>query len=152
MQKPQIAEFDPPLSGSPACSILVVSCDRYRDLWAPFFTLFQRYWPDCDMPVYLGANFVQAEFAGVRTLKAGDDESWSKGLRFFLENIQTEYVLLMLEDFFHAALSQPPARLFSKRHRCSSLPRRISRLASGGNLESKPSLGSACRRRINLGF
>ena len=53
MQKRQIARSD--------CSILVVSCDRYRDLWTPFFTLFQRYWPDCDMPVYLGTNCAQVE-------------------------------------------------------------------------------------------
>jgi len=38
------------------CSILIPSCDKYSDLWRPFFTLFWRHWPDCPFPVYLGSN------------------------------------------------------------------------------------------------
>jgi hypothetical protein len=99
MQKQQTGESD-----QVACSVLVVSCDRYRDLWTPFFTLLERHWPDCGMPIYLGTNSAQLDRANVRTLKAGDDEAWSRRLRFFLKNIDTNYVLLMLEDFF---LDQP---------------------------------------------
>lgn len=83
-----------------SCAVLVASCDRYRDLWTPFFTLFWRYWPDCPYPVYLGANCAAYEDPRVRTLKAGEDQSWSRGLKFFLEQIDTQYVFLLLEDFF----------------------------------------------------
>src|SRR6185437_10366090 len=85
---------------SQACSVLVSSCDAYSDLWTPLFTLFWRYWPDCPHPVNLGANQAQYDDPRVRTLKAGRDESWSKNLRFFLNQIDSEYVLLLLEDFF----------------------------------------------------
>lgn len=85
---------------SPTCSVLVSSCDAYSDLWTPFFTLFWRYWPDCPYPVHLGTNRAQYDDARVRTLKAGKDESWSKNLRFFLNQIDSECVLLLLEDFF----------------------------------------------------
>ncbi len=84
------------------CSILVVSCDKHCDLWTPFFTLFRRYWADCEMPVYLGTNRARSDQA--ITLNAGNDEAWSRRLRFFLQNIETDYVLLLLEDFF---LDQP---------------------------------------------
>jgi hypothetical protein len=84
----------------PSCSVLVVSCDRYRDLWKPFFHLFSSYWPDCRFPVYLGANFFSVEHPGVTNLHAGEDKSWSSNLRFFLQQISSEYVLLLLEDFF----------------------------------------------------
>jgi hypothetical protein len=94
MQRQQIDESD--LS----CSVLVVSCDKYRDLWTPFFTLFARYWPDCPMPVYLGTNCARLEHENVTTLNAGNDEAWSRRLRFFLQNLNSEYVLLLLEDFF----------------------------------------------------
>jgi glycosyltransferase involved in cell wall biosynthesis len=83
-----------------SCSVLVVSCDRYQDLWAPFFHLFWRYWPDCPFPLYLGANWETFESARVATLHAGADESWSKSLRYFLGQIESDYVLLLLEDFF----------------------------------------------------
>ncbi|MGH9692552.1 MAG: hypothetical protein ACRD5Z_00320, partial [Bryobacteraceae bacterium] len=36
----------------------------------------------------------------VCTLHAGTDESWSKSLKFFLSQIPSRYVLLLLEDFF----------------------------------------------------
>ncbi|MGA8027664.1 MAG: hypothetical protein WB992_11005 [Bryobacteraceae bacterium] len=83
-----------------SCAALVVSCDRYRDLWRPFFALFWRYWPDCPFPVYLGSNFETYSDERVTSLTAGEDESWSKNLRFFLNRLDSEYVLLLLEDFF----------------------------------------------------
>lgn len=52
------------------------------------------------MPVYLGTNSAQMNLDWVRTLNAGDDDEWSQRLRFFLQNIDTDYVLLLLEDFF----------------------------------------------------
>ena len=91
---------------TPSCAVLVVSCDRYRDLWTPFFALFWRYWPDCPFPVYLGSNFATHADKRVKSLSAGEDQSWSKNLRFFLENIDAQYVLLLLEDFF--LNRQPP--------------------------------------------
>jgi glycosyltransferase involved in cell wall biosynthesis len=87
-------------SEGPSCAVLIASCDAYRDLWTPFFTLFWRYWPDCPYPVYLGANRAAYEDSRVQTLRAGEDASWSNGLRFFLEQIGTDYVFLLLEDFF----------------------------------------------------
>jgi glycosyltransferase involved in cell wall biosynthesis len=89
-----------PVSAVPSCSVLVVSCDRYRDLWPPFFHLFWKYWPGCPFPVYLGANSATWHGSAVRTLHAGRDESWSKSLKFFLSQIPSRYVLLLLEDFF----------------------------------------------------
>lgn len=82
-----------------SCSVLVSSSDAYSDLWAPFFTLFWRNWPDCPYPVYLGTNQKQFDHPRVCTLNAGVDESWSKNLRFFLNQLESDYVLFLLEDF-----------------------------------------------------
>jgi glycosyltransferase involved in cell wall biosynthesis len=84
----------------PSCAVLVVSSDGYQDLWRPFFTLFRQYWPDCPFPVYLGAQTASADFVGVTTLLAGAGESWSSSLRCFLNRLDSENVLLLLEDFF----------------------------------------------------
>jgi hypothetical protein len=92
MQKRQIDGSD-----SLSCAVLVLSCDRYRDLWQPFFKLFRRYWPDCDLPVYLGAE--SASFAGVCTLHS-PVKGWSRSLEYYLQALDTRYVLLLLEDFF----------------------------------------------------
>jgi glycosyltransferase involved in cell wall biosynthesis len=79
---------------------LVVSSDGYKDLWPPFFSLFQKYWPDCPFPAYLGSQTVAADFAGVTMLLAGANVPWSGSLRSFLNELDDENVLLLLEDFF----------------------------------------------------
>ncbi len=83
----------------PSCAVMVSSCDAYKDLWKPFFALFWKYWPDCPFPVYLGANQAHFEHPQVRTLNVVE-QAWSKNLRWFLEQIETDYVLFLLDDFF----------------------------------------------------
>ena len=80
--------------------VLVVSCDRYADLWPPFFALFWRRWPDCPGPVYLGSNALTYDDPRVRTLRVGPDVTWASSLRAMLERVESDYVILMLEDFF----------------------------------------------------
>jgi hypothetical protein len=79
--------------------VLVVSCDRYADLWYPFFQLFWRRWPDCAGPVYLGTNFEAYNDPRVQTLRIGRDVAWAASLSTMLEQIKSDYVILMLEDF-----------------------------------------------------
>ncbi len=86
-------------AGIPSCAVVVMSCDAYRDLWKPFFTLFWRYWPDCPFPIYFGTNAGSYEDSRVVTVALGDYE-WSKRFRLCLEQIEADYVLLLLEDYF----------------------------------------------------
>lgn len=79
--------------------VLVVSCDRYRDLWRPFFELFWRRWPDCPGPVFLGSNFERYDDPRVETLRVGADVNWAAGVTSMLDRIGGEYVIVMLEDF-----------------------------------------------------
>ena len=81
-------------------SILVASCDKYADLWRPFFNLMWRYWPDSPFKIYLGANLMVYDDPRVKTLTIGKDLGWSTGLRRMLEQIETPSIILMLEDFF----------------------------------------------------
>jgi hypothetical protein len=81
-------------------SIVVLSCDRYSDLWKPFFSVFWKNWPDCPFPVYLLSNYQSFNHPQVNSVQIGEDLSWSKGLKQMLERIPTPYTLLFLEDFF----------------------------------------------------
>lgn len=84
-------------------SILVLSCDDYADVWPVFFTLFFRYWPDCTLPIYLGANQLRHEDERVTAICVGEDRSWAQSTRLMLENLDTTYVLLFLEDYLLTA-------------------------------------------------
>jgi hypothetical protein len=83
-----------------ACTLLVASCDRYADLWSPYFMLWRRYWPDCPFPVALITEELQPRIDGVRALALGAGMDWSTLMLRALEAARTPYVLLTLEDFF----------------------------------------------------
>lgn len=80
--------------------VLVVSCDRYADLWDPLFRILRLRWPDCPFPIYLGANHKSYEGGDVTTITIGDDESWASGVREMIGRLDTSYVIMLLEDFF----------------------------------------------------
>jgi len=79
-------------------AVLVVSCDKYSDLWSPFFSLFRRFWPDCPFPVYLLSNQKSCDINGVVPILVGEDVSWSDNLRFGLDQINEEFILMWIED------------------------------------------------------
>jgi hypothetical protein len=83
----------------PVLPVLVVSCDRYSDLWRPFFEIFFRRWPARRGPLYLGTNFASYDDPRVQTLAVGTDVTWAAGVLRMLDRIPGDYVLVMLEDF-----------------------------------------------------
>ncbi len=81
-------------------AVLVVSCDKYSDLWRPFFEVFKRFWSDCPFNVYLLSNKLNADIPQIKNLIVGDDISWSDNLRKGVSQIREDYILLFIEDLF----------------------------------------------------
>lgn len=85
-------------------TLVVSSCDKYSDLWDPFFILLKKYW-DPKMPIVLVTESKKYSFEGldVRTLDLypeGMIPTWSELQMKALERINTEFVLFVLDDFF----------------------------------------------------
>lgn len=80
-------------------SVLIASCDRYADLWPVFMSMFRRAWPNCPFPVFLGSNHQPYTDNSVSPILVGDDLGWGKGLRDMLAQVESRYVLLLLEDY-----------------------------------------------------
>lgn len=81
-------------------SVLVVSCDKYADLWPIFFNGYFKYWHDLDMPVYLGSNFEKYHDKRVITIPIGHDKDYTSNLLKMLSEIKTEHVIIFLDDIF----------------------------------------------------
>jgi hypothetical protein len=81
------------------CAIVVPSCDAYSDLWEPFLRLLDKYWLDRSMPIYFGTNELSVQ-GRVVVLMSDRGSIWSDRLIDYLQRLDCEYVLLMLEDFF----------------------------------------------------
>lgn len=83
-------------------TILVNSCDKYEDAWLPFFKLLKIQWPDCGYNIALSTETkkFECDFLGVRTINCPVGLSWTARLKHTLNQIDSEYVLFFLEDFF----------------------------------------------------
>ena len=84
-------------------SAVVISHDRFADVWPGFFSLMFRFWPDLPYPLYLVSNRLAFPDGRVTPLCVGEDMSWSTTLARGLEQLSSRFVLLMLEDFFLSA-------------------------------------------------
>jgi hypothetical protein len=80
--------------------IVVLSCDKYSDLWEPYFDLFFRSWPDCPFKIHLAANHKRFEDARVTTLQSGEDTDWSSSIRRSVEQVEQECILFLYDDAF----------------------------------------------------
>jgi len=76
-------------------SIVIMSCDSYSDLWQPFFILYNKYFPNKHQTHLISEN-KECEYCN--TIK--QQGKWTKRLREGLKQIDSEYILLLLEDFF----------------------------------------------------
>lgn len=86
-------------------TLLVNSCDAYADLWLPFFTLLKKYFAPLEMRVLLNTETKDFHMDGL-TIEPVHSQAKTYGgrMRDALAQVDTEYVLLMLDDFF---LRQP---------------------------------------------
>ena len=85
------------------CTVVVTSCDAYRDVERPFLTLFRKYWPDCPFELVLVTE-TAATGGFDRTIATGTGKTWCQMLVEALDKIDTPYVILVMNDFM---LSEP---------------------------------------------
>ena len=79
-------------------TVVVSSCDKYEEVWYPFFYLLRKYWKDCKYEVVLSTENKKYTKQEVKTINASG--KWCERLNCVLDNISSPYVLLFLEDFF----------------------------------------------------
>ena len=84
------------------CTVVVTSCDAYRDVEKPFLTLFRKYWPDCPFELVLVTETAATDGFD-RTIATGTGKTWCQMLVEALDQIDTPYVILQMNDFMPAA-------------------------------------------------
>jgi len=85
-------------------AMVLSSCDKYEDTWAPFFIQLHKYWPNFSMPVYLSTETKSYSFSNFKIecplSKKKVYKQWSERLLKLLESVNEEYILFMLDDFW----------------------------------------------------
>ena len=86
-------------------TVLVNSCDKYSDLWNPFFTLYKKYADSLKCQIFLNTESMDFSFKGleIKCLHLPDikkKKKYSARMTYCLNQISSEYVLVLLDDFF----------------------------------------------------
>ncbi len=84
-------------------AVLVLSCDKYSDMWGPFLRQFRRFFPVGDYPIYFGSNKISCSEPAVIPVLSGEDPDWSTSLKNILGQIKERKLFIILEDLFLAA-------------------------------------------------
>ena len=79
------------------CDVVVLTCDKYEDAWEPFFILKDRYWKDCKYKTYLITETKKCKYCETINI---NENIWSKRVRDGLSKLKSDYVIILLEDFF----------------------------------------------------
>lgn len=86
-------------------TILVNSCDSYEDAWYPFFELFKTFWKDCNYPIVLNTESKaykdsDLDIKSYCLYSINDCVPYGKRLLEHLDRIDSEYIIMMMDDFF----------------------------------------------------
>lgn len=86
------------------CTIIVNSCDKYADVWTPFFSVLKDKWPDCPYDIVLNTESKSFNFSGLNIITfnlftAEEKDTWGKRFKETLLEINTEYVINLFDDY-----------------------------------------------------
>ena len=87
------------------CTLLLSSYDGGIDLWEGFFKSIKYQWKEFDLPIVINTESADYSFPelDIKIIKQYDTKKklpWSKRLMDALERIDSEFILLFLEDFW----------------------------------------------------
>ena len=78
--------------------IIVLSCSKNEDTFLPFCHFMERYYPNHPRIVYFTDGIENPIYDTIPV--ENNLETWTKGFREFLNQIEDDYVLLMIDDCF----------------------------------------------------
>lgn len=82
-------------------TLLIHSCDKFSDLWDAHIKLLNQNWSDRTCrTIILTDSLNKQSFPNVEVMAAGDGEEITGRIRYALNYIDTEYILVTLDDYF----------------------------------------------------
>jgi hypothetical protein len=82
-------------------TIVINTCDAYQDVLEIFFHAFKAHWPDCPYPVVINTESNTHEYPAYvhNYFRYGGKDDWGDRLRCTLKSIDSEFVLMLYDDF-----------------------------------------------------
>jgi len=88
-------------------TIVVSSCDKYSELWPFFFKHLFEQWPSLktynkNIPIILLTNEQAFNDKRIINIKTLQEKNWSNSMLLALQQVKTDYVLYLQEDYLLA--------------------------------------------------
>jgi hypothetical protein len=81
--------------------IVVMTSEKYKDVWVPFYYFMEKYWANCNYPIYhVSEGDLPVTSFTINHIERRPADSWNEILSNALDNISQDYILLLLSDFF----------------------------------------------------
>lgn len=82
-------------------SLLISTCDKFSDLWDEHISLLRQHWKGNRWKTYLVTDKqTNKKYDGIEIIVAGEDKDFPMRIKYAVEHIKTDYVLLTLDDYF----------------------------------------------------
>ena len=78
--------------------IVVMSCDKNKDLWKPFHICMEKYWKDHPEIIYSTETLTNPYYKTIR--RKLPIEKWTKRVVETVNKVDTTHILLMVDDIF----------------------------------------------------
>ncbi len=81
-------------------AIYISSFDGYKDLWPPFFSIFDKHWSECAYPKYLVNNEADFAHSDVTVMHFGKETNWFERNLWALRQLTEDYIMFFCEDYY----------------------------------------------------
>ena len=82
-------------------SLLISTCEKFSDLWDEHIALLRKHWKGSFWKVYMVTDKpTEKKYDGIEIISAGMEKDFPLRLKFAAEFIQSDYILLTLDDYF----------------------------------------------------
>ena len=82
-------------------SVLISTCDKFSDLWDTHIALYKKYWDGPLWKTYLVTDKpTEKHYDSIEIIVADSNLDFPMRIRYALDYIHTDYVLLTLDDYF----------------------------------------------------
>lgn len=80
---------------------LILSCNKFIDLWDGNIKSFNKNWPDRDFDTYIVTDKpTDKQIPKIKIISAGSNVEWSDRLKYALRYVHTKYIFITLDDYF----------------------------------------------------
>jgi len=85
----------------PNLAVLILSCDKYNDLWDGFYYQFAKYFK-LDIPVYFASNKLTPSWSDskVKIIHTGPEKNWGENFKRAIKQVNSQYIFITLEDLY----------------------------------------------------